>query len=135
MSRAQGDGFRTWTDVEMNRRVAEHNSKWEELIKPYFDFLVNEHEKEFELEDTEDSRVIIRTRQYNEVECTVKTRFWLGTLDKKDYTVTKTIYIITVLTIDKETEKETYLSHEVFEGQENKEKANKSFKNWKSYLS
>lgn len=135
MSRAQGDGFRTWTDVEMNHRVAEHNKKWKELIKPYYDFLANEQEKEFDLEDTEDCRVVIRTKQYNEVECTGKTRFYLGTLNKKDYKVTKTIYIITALTIDKETGEETYLSNEVFEGQENKEKANESFKNWKSYLS
>ena len=83
MSRAQGDWYRTWTDVEMNKRVAEHNRKWDELIKPYYDFLVNEQKKEFELEDTEDSRVIIRTRQFNEVECTGKTRFWRGTLDRK----------------------------------------------------
>lgn len=41
MSKAQGDGFRTWTDVEMNKRVSEHNRKWNELIKPYYDFLVS----------------------------------------------------------------------------------------------
>lgn len=135
MSRAQGDRFKTWTDVEMNKRIAEHEKAWKETIKPYYDFLVNEQEKEFELEDTDDYRVIIRTRQYNEVECTGKTRFYLGTLNKKDYKVAKTIYILTALTINKETGEKTYISHEVFEGQENKEKANESFKNWKSYLS
>lgn len=135
MSRAQGDKFRTWTDVEMNQRIEEHNKKWKELIKPYYDFLANEQEKEFDLEDTEDCRVVIRTRQYNEIECTGKTRFYLGTLNKEDYKVTNTIYIITSLTIDKETGEETYLTHEVFEGAENKEKANESFKNLKDYFS
>ena len=134
MSKAQGDGFRTWTDVEMNKRVAEHNRKWNELIKPYYDFLVNEQEKEFELEDIEDSRIIIRTRQFNEVECTGKTRFWMGTLKKEDYRVTKTVYIITGVMIDKKTGEETYISHEVFEGKENKDKANEHFKNLKEYL-
>lgn len=135
MAKAQGDKFRTWTDVEMNKRVAEHERKWKELIKPYYDFLVNEQEKEFELEETEDYKVIIRTRQYNEVECTGKTRFYLGTLNKKDYKVTKTIYILTALTINKSTGEETCLSHEIFEGKENKEKANEHFNNLKNYFS
>ena len=134
MSRAQGDWYRTWTDVEMNKRLAEHNRKWDELIKPYYDFLVNEQKKEFELEDTEDSRVIIRTRQFNEVECTGKTRFWRGTLNKKDYKIVTTVYIITGVLINKKTGEEDYISHEVFEGKENKEKANEHFKNLKEYL-
>ena len=135
MAKAQGDGYRTSTDTEMNRRIEEHDKKWDEKIKPYYDFLVNEQEKEFELEDTADSRIVIRTRQFNEVECTGKTSFWRGTLNKKDYKVTKTIYIITGVAIDKKTGEETYISHEVFEGLENKEKANEHFKNLKKYLS
>lgn len=135
MAKVQGDGFRTWTDVEMNKRVAEHEKKWKKIIEPYYNFLVNEQIKEFELEDTEDCKVVIRTRQFNRVECTGKTRFYLGTLNKKDYKVTKTIYIITALTISKETGEETCISHEVFEGQENKEKANEQFNNLKNYLS
>lgn len=134
MAKAQGDGYRTWTDVEMNRRISEHNKKWNEIIKPYYDFLMNEQNKEFELEETEDSKVVIRTRQYNEVECTGKTRFYLGTLKKEDYRVTKTIYIITGVLINKETKEETYISHEVFEGRENKDKANEHFKSLKEYL-
>lgn len=134
MAKAQGDGYRTWTDVEMNKRVEEHNAKWDELIKPYYDFLANEQIKEFELEDTEDSRIIIRTRQFNEVECIGNTRFWRGTLNKKDYRVTKTVYIITGVMIDKNTGEETFISHEVFEGKENKDKANEYFKNLKQYL-
>lgn len=135
MAKAQGDGYRTWTDVEMNKRVAEHERKWNEKIKPYYDFLVNEQSKEFQLEETEEMKIVIRTRQYNEVECTGKTRFYLGTLKKEDYKVKKTVYIITGLTIDKKTGEETYLSHEVFEGTENKEKANEHFKNLKKYFS
>lgn len=27
MAKAQGDGYRTWTDTEMNRRIAEHEKK------------------------------------------------------------------------------------------------------------
>lgn len=134
MAKAQGDGYRTWTDEEMNKRVSEHKKKWNELIKPYYDFLINEQIKEFELEDTADSRVIIRTKQYNKVECTGKTRFWIGTLNKKDYRITKTVYIITGVTIDKKTGEETFISHEVFEGAENKDKANEHFKNLKQYL-
>lgn len=134
MSKAQGDGYRTWTDAEMNQRVAEHDKKWKEKIKPYYDFLVNEQEKEFELEDTKDCRVIIRTRQFNEVECTGKTKFYLGTLNKKDYKVAKTIYILAALMIDKKTGEETCISHQVFEGEENKSKANEQFKNLKQYL-
>lgn len=134
MSKAQGDKYRTWTDEEMNRRVAEHEEKWKREIKPYYDSLVNEQNKEFELEDTEDCKVIVRARQYNEVECTGKTRFWLGTLKKEDYKIVKTIYIITALTVNKETGEETYISHEVFEGKENKDKANEHFKNLKEYL-
>lgn len=134
MSKAQGDGYRTWTDVEMNKRIAEHDVRWDKEIKPYYDFLVNEQEKEFELEDTEDSRVVIRTRQFNKVECTGKTRFWRGTLNKKDYKIVKTVYIITGVLIDKATGEETYISHEVFEGEENKDKANEYFKNLKGYL-
>ena len=135
MAKSQGDGYRTWTDVEMNHRIAEHKKKWNEIIKPYYDFLVNEQEKEFELEDTEDSRIVIRTRQFNEVECTGKTRFWRGTLNKADYKVTKTVYIITGISINKETNEEFYFSHQVFEGTENREKANEAFKNLKNYLS
>ena len=135
MAKIQGDAFRTWTDVEMNKRIAEHESKWKKIIKPYYNFLVNEQIKEYELENTEDCKVVIRTRQFNEVKCTGKTRFYLGTLNKKDYKVTKTIYTITALTINKKTEEETYLSHEVYEGTENKEKANEQFKTLKNYLS
>lgn len=134
MSKAQGDGYRTWTDMEMNRRIMEHDKIWEREIKPYYDFLVNEQKKEFELEETETSRVIIRTRQYNEVGCTGKTKFWKGTLNKKDYRVKKTIYIITGVLIDKETGEETYISHEVFEGIENRNRANEHFKHLKKYL-
>lgn len=134
MSKAQGDGYRTWTDAEMNQRVAEHDKKWKEKIKPFYDFLVNEQEKEFELEDTKDCRVIIRTRQFNEVECTGKTKFYLGTLNKKDYKVAKTIYILAALMIDKKTGEETCISHQVFEGEENKSQANEQFKILKQYL-
>ncbi len=28
MAKIQGDAFRTWTDVEMNKRVAEHEATW-----------------------------------------------------------------------------------------------------------
>ena len=118
----------------MNRRIAEHDKKWNEKIKPYYDFLVNEQEKEFELEDTKDCRVVIRTRQFNEVECTGKTNFWRGTLNRNDYRVTKTVYIITGVMIDKKTGEETYISHEVFEGKENKDKTNEHFKNLKQYF-
>lgn len=135
MAKIQGDAFRTWTDVEMNKRIAEHEATWKKIIEPYYKFLVNEQIKEFELENTEDCKVVIRTRQFNEVECTGKTRFYLGTLNKKDYKVTKTIYTITALTISKETGEETYLSHEVYEGKENKAKANEQFKTLKNYLS
>lgn len=134
MAKAQGDGYRTWTDVAMNKRIAEHDRKWNEIIKPYYDFLVNEQEKEFELEETADLRILIRTRQFNEVECVGKTSFWRGTLKREDYKVTSTVYIITAVTIDKETGEETYLSHEVFEGKENKDKANEHFKALKNYL-
>ena len=135
MSKAQGDGYRTWTDVEMNRRVAEHNKRWDKEIKPYYDSLVNEQEREYELEDTPNLRVFIRTRQYNEVECVGKTSFWRGTLKKSDYKVTNTVYIVTGVTVDKQTGEETYISHEVFEGKENKAKAIDSFNNLKAYLS
>lgn len=134
MARSQGDGYRTWTDVEMNKRIAEHNRKWDEAIKPYYDFLVNEQEKEFELEETADSRIVIRTRQFNEVKCMGKTSFWRGTLKKSDYKITSTVYIITAVMIDKENGEETYISHQVFEGKENKDKANEAFRNMKSYL-
>lgn len=134
MSKAQGDRYKTWTDVEMNKRVADHNKKWNELIKPYYDSLVNEQEKEFELEEIEDSRIVIRTRQYNEVECTGKTKFYAGTLNKDDYRIAKTIYTITGVMIDKKTGKETYTSHKVFEGKENKDKANEYFKTLKMYM-
>lgn len=133
MAKAQGDRYKTWTDVEMNKRVAEHERKWNELIKPYHDFLVNEQEKEFELEETDDYKVIIRTRQFNEIECIGKTRFYLGTLNKNDYKVAKTIYILSALTINKQTGKETCLSYEVFEG--DKVKANEHFRNLKKHLS
>ena len=135
MSKAQGDGYRTWTDEAMNERVSEHDARWRKEIKPYYDFLVNEQGKEFELEDTEDARIVIRTRQFNEVECIGKTSFWLGTLNKNDYKIKTTVYIITAVMIDKKTKEETFLSHEVFEGKENKEKANESFKRMKEYLS
>ena len=135
MARSQGDGYRTWTDVEMNKRIAEHDRKWDEIIRPYYDFLVNEQEKEFELEETADSRILIRTRQFNEVECIGKTSFWKGTLKKQDYRVTSTNYIITAVMIDKDTGEETCISHQVFEGKENKDKANEAFRNMKNYLS
>jgi hypothetical protein len=135
MAKAQGDSYRTWTDVEMNRRVSEHEEKWKKIIKPYYDFMVDEQEKEFELEDTEDLRIVIRTRQFNTVECTGKTRFWLGTLNKQDYKIAQTTYITTAVSIDKKTNEETFISYEVFEGKENKEKANECFKNLKRYLS
>lgn len=135
MARAQGDGYRTWTDVEMNKRVSDHDLKWRELIKPYYDSLVDEHEKEFELESTDTDRIVIRTRQFNEVECTGKTSFRMGTLKKEDYRIVNTVYIITGLTISKNTGEETCLSHEVIEGRENKDKANECFKALKKYLS
>lgn len=135
MSKAQGDGYRTWTDTEMNHRVSEYNKKWEAIIRPYYDSLVNEQEKEFILEDTRDSKIVIRTRQFNEVECTGKTSFWMGTLNKNDYRITETVYTITGVMIDKESGEETYLSYEVFEGKENKEKANEAFKALKKYYS
>lgn len=78
--------------------------------------------------------MVIRTRQFNEVECTGKTNFWRGTLNRNDYRVTKTVYIITGVMIDKKTGEETYISHEVFEGKENKDKANEHFKNLKQYF-
>ncbi len=72
MARLQGDGFRTWTDDAMNERISKHDTEWERLIRPYYDSLVNEQIKEYVMEDTEDSKVVIRTRQFNEVKCTGK---------------------------------------------------------------
>ncbi len=135
MAKSQGDGYRTWTDTEMNRRISEHDRKWYEKIKPYYDSLVDDKQKEFELEETGQYRIVIRTRQFNEVECTGKTKFWRGTLRKSDYRIEKTVYIVTGLMIDKATGEETYLSHSVFEGEENKDKANECFAALKQYLS
>lgn len=134
MAKAQGDGYRTWTDTEMNRRIAEHEKKWEELIKPYYDSLVNDTTKEYQLEETEDTKVIIRTRQLNDVECIGKTKFWLGTLNKKDYRIVNTTYIIEGLTANKLTGQETRLSFQMFEGADKKDDANKAFKALKQYL-
>lgn len=131
MSKAQGDKYRTWTDVEMNNRVYEYEKKWKQVIKPYYDELVNEITKEFEQEETEQHRIVIRTRQFNDVVCVGKTRFWLGTLNKEDYKVEKTNYIVTVVMIDKNTNEEAYLQHDVFN---DKEEANKFFLQMKQYL-
>lgn len=131
MSRVQGDKYRTWTDVEMNNRICEHERKWKQVIKPYYDELVNEIVKEFEQEETEQYRIVIRTRQFNDVVCVGKTSFWLGTLNKEDYKVEKTNYIVTVVMIDKNTNEETYLQHEVFNS---KEEANNFFLQMKQYL-
>lgn len=117
-----------------NIQITHH--KWNELIKPYYEFLVNEQKREFELEDTEDSKIIIRTRQFNKVICTEKTTCgsYPGTLNKKDYRIAKTIYIITGVIINKKTGEENYISHKVFEGEENKANAIKYFENLKEYL-
>ena len=131
MSKAQGDKYRTWTDVEMNNRVYEHEKKWRQIIKPHYDELVNEITKEFEQKETEQYRIVIRTRQFNDVVCIGKTRFWLGTLNKEDYKVEKTNYIVTVVMIDKNTNEKTYLQHDVFDS---KEEANKFFLQMKQYL-
>lgn len=130
MSKAQGDGYRTWTDVEMNNRVREHKKKWNKIIKPYYDELVNEITKEFEQEETEQYRIVIRTKQFNDVVCTGKTNFWHGTLNKKDYKVERTNYIVTLVMIDKNTNEETYPQHDVFN---NKDEANKFFLQMKQY--
>lgn len=130
MSKAQGDGYRTWTDMEMNNRVQKHNREWDKIIKPYYDELVNEITKEFEQEDTITERLVIRTRQFNDVVCTGKTNFWRGTLNRQDYKVEKTNYIVTVVMIDKNTNEETYLQHGVFE---NKDEANEFFLQMKQF--
>lgn len=130
MSKTQGDGYKTWTDVEMNKRVYEHEKKWKQVIKPYYDELVNETTKEFEQEETEQYRIVIRTKQFNDVVCVGKTRFWLGTLNKEDYKVDKTNYIVTVVMIDKNTNEETYLQHGVFN---DKKEANNFFLQMKQY--
>lgn len=132
MARSQGDGFRTWTDEAMNERISKHDAEWKRLIKPYYYSLVNEQIKDYVMEDTEDSKVVIRTRQYSEVKCIGNTRFWRGTLNKEDYIVTKTVYIVTGLTIDKKTGKENYLHHKV---SEDKEEANQYFLSLKEYYS
>ncbi len=132
MARLQGDGFRTWTDDAMNERISKHDTEWERLIRPYYDSLVNEQIKEYVMEDTEDSKVVIRTRQFNEVKCTGKTRFWRGTLDKKDYIIAKTVYTVTGLTIDKRTGEENYIHHKV---SDNKEAANLYFMSLREYYS
>lgn len=136
MAKVQGDVFRTWTDVEMNKRVADHREKWNRQIKPYYDSLVNEQEKEFKvpLDYTDEVEIFIRTRQYNEVQCTGKTRFWLGTLNKEDYKIVNTVYIVTSVMVNKETGENTYLGHRVFEGKENREKANEYFKELRKAL-
>lgn len=134
MAKAQGDKFKTWTDTEMNKRVSEYEKKWEELIKPYYDSLVNDTTKEYQLEETEESKVIIRTRQLNDVECTGKTKFWLGTLKKEDYKVVNTTYIIEGLTVDKLTGQETRISYQMFEGKNKMNEANEAFKALKQYL-
>ena len=121
MARLQGDGFRTWTDDAMNERISKHDTEWERLIRPYYDSLVNEQIK-----------VVIRTRQFNEVKCTGKTRFWRGTLDKKDYIIAKTVYTVTGLTIDKRTGEENYIHHKV---SDNKEAANQYFMSLREYYS
>lgn len=133
MSRAQGDGWKTWTDVEMNNRIKEHDEKWDRIIKPYYDSLVGEKIKEFEILDTNDMRVIIKTRQYNKVECIGKTRFYKGTLRKEDYIIKYPVYIITGITIDKKTGEENYLDHSVFKGADKKNEANEYFKQLKNY--
>lgn len=130
MSKTQGDGYKTWTDVKMNKRVYEHEKKWKQVIKPYYDELVNETTKEFEQEETEQYRIVIRTKQFNDVVCVGKTRFWLGTLNKEDYKVDKTNYIVTVVMIDKNTNEETYLQHGVFN---DKKEANNFFLQMKQY--
>lgn len=132
MARSQGDGFRTWTDEAMNERISNHDAEWNKLIKPYYDSLVNEQIKDYAMEDTEDSKVVIRTRQYNEVKCMGRTRFWRGTLNKDDYKIIKTVYIITGLIIDKITGDENYLHHKVFD---NREAANQYFMSLREYYS
>ena len=101
MAKYQGDGFRTWTDKAMNERIRKHEAEWERLIRPYYDSLVNEQIKEYVMDDSGNFKVLIRTRQYNEVKCIGKTKFWSGTLNKDDYRIIKTVYIITGVTIDK----------------------------------
>ena len=135
MARWQGDGFKTWTDGAMNERIHEHDAKWDRLIKPHYNALVNERIKDYVVEDNENFKVIIRTRQFNDVKCIGKTKFWSGTLNKDDYRITKTVYTVTGLSIDKKTSMENYLHHKVFEGEEHKEEANEYFKTLKDYYS
>lgn len=132
MARLQGDGFRTWTDDAMNDRISKHEAEWERLIRPYYDSLVNEQIKEYVMDDSGDFKVLIRTRQYNEVKCIGKTKFWSGTLNKDDYRIIKTVYIITGVTIDKRTGNENYLHHKV---SDNKEAANQYFMSLREYYS
>lgn len=130
MAKYQGDGFRTWTDKAMNERIRKHEAEWERLIRPYYDSLVNEQIKEYVMDDSGNFKVLIRTRQYNEVKCIGKTKFWSGTLNKDDYRIIKTVYIITGVTIDKRTGDENYLHHKV---SDNKEAANQYFMSLREY--
>jgi len=108
MAKAQGDGFKTWTDVEINKKVAKSN----ELVKK----LINEQEKIQRVND-----LTIVCVQGNIVEnksrCSNLTSMEWQVVGKRYY-----IYLFQ----DYKTQNAEVLTHRVIENDVNK--ANEAFK-------